>query len=198
MKIFVCVLCLISMLVFPVSAVAILDGDVVDGDVSDPSASSSSDPSDPFDSEVPSDPQAPAQEDDSDLALAAVTDALSGGFYFVADCALGSDVTFYVPVEWAYDRFALDPSGEPVNLSTSTCYAYSPDYPTYTFSCSRFGSFTYRSSNYDTQDLNVRNISDTNISFFDGNGIQLSESELQLLCCILLFVVIGILIFKKG
>lgn len=122
------------------------------------------------------------------VAPYAGSDSLAGGYYFVCDCALGSNVKFYVPLEWAHDVFTLDRSGAPVNLSNTTCNAFCPAFPDYTFSCSRFGTFTYRASNYNTTDLRITNISDTNIEFLEDDTQLPSDSDMLLLIAALIFV----------
>lgn len=112
---------------------------------------------------------------------------LSGGYYFICDCDLGYDLKFYVPVEWAFDAFALNASGVLVNMSTSTCYAYCPEFPEYSVSCSRFSTFTYRSNNIYT-DLNISDISDTNINFLDNEVKKPSDSDMLLVIAGLIFV----------
>lgn len=184
------VLCLL-VLAFPVSATDASGGDV-DGTVSasDPAAATTDTAS----------PEASVEGEEASegIDLLASDGGLAGGYYFVCDCALGYDLMFYVPVEWAYDVFTLDSSGAPVNLSNSTCYAYCPDFPDYTFSCSRFGTFTYRATNYNTTDLAITDISDTNISFFDDSTINLSPVVLQVLSCAFLFVLVGLTVLKRG
>ena len=193
---FLIVFCLA--LVMPVSAADLSGGDLTDGNaaVSDPAGVT--DPTDPTDEPVAQETSQENSEAVAVLAVSSVSDALSGGYYFVCDCALGSDLTFFVPLEWAHDVFTYDSSGAPVNLSNNTCYAYCPDFPDYTFSCSRFGTFTYRASNYNTSDLHITEVTDTNMSFFEGSGTSLSDSDLVMLCCVLIFFVAAILIFKKG
>lgn len=132
-----------------------------------------------------------AENEENISALAADSD-LSGGYYFVCDCDLGYDMKFYVPLEWAHNVFALDGSGAPVNMSTSTCYLYCPAYPDYTFSASRFGTFTYRASNYNTTDLEIRNINDTNITFIEDESNRLSDSEVLLMIACMIFMFGGI------
>lgn len=119
-----------------------------------------------------------------------VDGSLSGGYYFVCSCALGADVKFYVPLEWAHDAFSLDASGAPVNMSTNTCYAYCPDFPDYTFSCSRFNTFTYRADGYNTSDLNISQLTDTNISFMEDESYRLSDSDLLFVIVCLLFLIL--------
>lgn len=119
-----------------------------------------------------------------------VNGGLSGGYYFVCSCALGNDLKFYVPLEWAHDAFSLDDSGAPVNMSNTTCYAYCPDYPDYTFSCSRFNTFTYRSDGYSTSDLNITQVMDSNIFFMEDEGYRLSDSDLLFVIACLLFLIL--------
>lgn len=110
---------------------------------------------------VPSDP---------DVAVYS-SSPVGGGYYFVADCALGKNVKIYVPVDFAVDSFAVDKDGL-VNMTNSTVYAFSQSFPDYNISCSRFGRFTYRRSvggSYQTYDLNISRIVDTNMSFFSSD-----------------------------
>lgn len=170
----------------------------VDGIIIDVDPAETDDSTDPQDSQAAAPDLLADPEGSEDAIVLALSGGLAGGYYFTADCALGSGLTFYVPFEWAYDVFTLDSSGAPVNLSNNTCYAYCPDYPDYTFSCSRFGTFVYRATNYNTTDLVITNITDTNMSFMEGNGVGLSDQEAQLLTNVLIFIVAAILIFKKG
>lgn len=170
---------LMAAMVLPVHAAP--EGGVIDGDVAT-DAAASLDPEAPMES-TPS--SVAVEEEASSLA---VSGTLAGGYYFVADCALGTGVKFYVPLEWAHDVFTLDRSGALVNLSNSTCYAYSPAFPDYTISCSRFGTFTYRASNYNTADLNITNISDTNIELLEDESRLPSDSDVLLLIAALIFV----------
>lgn len=187
---FIYIVLMVFILAVPVSASSTDGGGNEDGTVA-----STVDPA--FDQESP-ETSVPSQEDNSVAPLALADGELAGGFYFVCDCALGSDVKFYVPREWAHDVFTVDSSGALVNLSSSTCYAYCPDYPDYSFSCSRFNSFTYRASGYDTLDLGITDISETNMSLFDSNSFVLSTSELQLLIAVLLIVIAGLLVLRRG
>lgn len=146
------------------------------------------DVSDPDDPAPTLETTAVSEDLETDVSLLAVDGALSGGYYFVCDCALGNDLKFYVPLEWAHDVFTLDRSGALVNLSNSTCYAYCLAYPDYTISCSRFGTFTYRASNYNTTDLQITNISDTNIELLEDESRLPSDSDVLLLIAALIFV----------
>lgn len=100
------------------------------------------------------------------LALPAAAAELQGGYRFTCDCALGSDVEFYIPTTYAAGSLTYDSSGYLVNITASTIYLYSPAYPDYTFSASRFSGFTYRASSYDTRDLNIRNVQTQNVEIF--------------------------------
>lgn len=179
MKNFLLLFILVAALALPVSATS--NEGVVDGNVVSDGAAA-------LDQETPleSTPSPVAVEEEA--TPLAVSGSLAGGYYFVADCALGSDVKFYVPLEWAHDVFTLDRSGAPVNLSNSTCYAFAPAYPDYTIQCSRFGTFTYRATNYNTSDLQITNISDTNIEFLEDETHRLSEYELLLVMACMIFI----------
>lgn len=179
MKNFLFLFLCVAALAFPVYAAP--DGGVVDGNVvSD--GSSALDPEVPLESS-----EAPLAVEEEAVAFA-VSGSLAGGYYMLVDCALGSDVMLYVPLEWATDVFTLDRSGAPVNLSNSTCYAYAPAFPDYTIQCSRFGTFTYRTSNYNTLDLMITEISDTNIRFLDDTASRLSDRDLLVMICGVLFL----------
>lgn len=174
-------------LAIPVNA-ADLNGGVVDDGTAE-----SSDPAAPS-----AEAAAETEESEAGIAALAGSDTLTGGYYFVCDCALGYDLKFYVPTEWACDNFTLDTSGAPVNLSNTTCYAYCPDFPDYTFSCARFAGFTYRSSNYSSVDLNITEISETNINFLEDTPTRLSDWDQNTAICSLLFLVAAILIIKRS
>lgn len=164
------------LLVVPAFATGVSEGDL---DGSDVIAST--------DSEV----LVPAAVEDSEILALSVEGDLLGGYYFVADCALGSDLVFYIPVDFAFDCLTLDSSGNVVNMTNSTVYAYCPSYPSYTISASRFGTFTYRTStsgSYNTYDLAITDISDTNISFLEDTMQRLSDSEILLVIAALIFV----------
>lgn len=179
MKNFLYLLLCVAALALPVSA-APVGGDVNGYVVSDAAAD--------LDPEATMESTAPSVEVEEEASPFAVSGFLAGGYYFVADCALGSDVTFYVPLEWAHDVFTLDRSGAPVNLSTSTCYAFAPAFPDYTIQCSRFGTFTYRATNYNTSDLLITEITDTNIEFLEDETQRPSDSDMLLLIAALVFV----------
>lgn len=170
----------------PVNAVSLEDNLSASADST--TAAAASDPGVSLAQEESTESLVETSENEAGVSALADDSALSGGYYFVADCALGYDLKFYVPIEWVHDAFALDSSGAPMNMSTSTCYAYCPDYPDYTFSCSRFGTFTYRSTNYSTTDLEISEIKETNISFLDDEASRLSASEVLLFIAALIFV----------
>lgn len=179
MKNFLFIILFVAALAVPVHAAP--DEGVIDATVA-------TDPTDSVDPEAPLETTAIPETMEEAAAPFAVSGSLAGGYYFVCDCVLGSDLKFYVPMEWAHDVFTLDRSGALVNLSNTTCNAYCPTYPDYTFSCSRFGTFTYRASNYNTSDLLISNITDTNIEFLEDESRKLSDSDLLLLIAALVFI----------
>lgn len=185
-----------AVLAFPVNATEV-DGGSVDGTaaVSDPTTVTDS--SDSGSETDPSEDPVEAASDPADPVALASDSGLAGGYYFVCDCVLGYDLKFYVPLEWAHDVFTLDSSGAPVNMSTSTCYAYCPDYPDYTFSASRFGKFTYRATNYSTTDLDITKISDNNISFLEDEVKRLSDSEILFVIACMIFVFGGVALLRR-
>ena len=179
MKNFLFLILCVAALAIPVHAVPV-EG-VVDGTLATDAASE-------LDSQTSLESSASPVALEEEASPLAVSGSLAGGYYFVADCALGSAVTFYVPLEWAHDVFTLDRSGAPVNLSNSTCYAFSPAFPDYTIQCSRFGTFTYRATNYNTSDLYITEIIDTNIEFLEDETQRPSDSDMLLLIAALMFV----------
>lgn len=169
----------------------------VDGGLVDDGITESTDSAVPL-AEVGEESSVPSEEVPQDPSAFAGSDPFTGGYWFVCDCALGYDLKFYVPLEWATDQFILDTSGAPVNMSNTTVNAYCPNFPDYTFSCSRFSTFTYRANNYNTSNLNITKISDTNIDFLEDNSIRLSDYDLRILGCSLVLLVAAILIFKRS
>lgn len=178
---FICVCMCLIMLVVPVAAAEVNDDATVD--VTDPS--------------VPSDGSSETEYPEDDPVVYSSGDSLSGGYYFVCDCDLGYDLKFYVPIEWAHDAFALDSSGALVNMSNNTCYAYCPEYPDVTFSCSRFGTFTYRSSNYSTLNLMITDVSETNMVLLDDEGIHLSDSKVLVLIAAMIFLFGAVFLIRR-
>ncbi len=105
----------------------------------------------------------------SSVIFSAMGAELQGGYYITGDSALGSGLTFYVPADHADGSLTYDDSGILFNLTSSSIYLYCPDYPGYTIYASRFSGFQYRpdsGSGYQYQDLNLRNVSDTNVQIF--------------------------------
>lgn len=127
------------------------------------------------------------------LVLPALGAELAGGYYFVADSALGSGLTFYVPSGYAAESFTYDESGYLFNLTSSTIYLYCPDYPDYTISASRFSGFTYRAgSGYTSTDLNLTNVTDTNIQILVSDPVPaIADSTVLLLILVVLIVGVG-------
>ena len=137
---FLLVILVCLFLVIPANAADLSGGDLDASSLSVPDDTVVS--SDSIDKSVAlSDPVVLA-ENEKDVSALTVSDSLTGGYYFVCDCALGSDIKFYVPLEWAHNVFTFNDEGSPVNMSQSTCYAYCPAFPSYTFSCTRFSTFT--------------------------------------------------------
>ena len=118
---------------------------------------------------------------------------LQGGYYFVADSALGTGVKFYVPSDFANGSLTYDSSGCLFNLTASSIYLYCPDHPEYTIYAPRFSVFQYRAgSGYNYADLNITNVTETNLQIYEAApGKSLGSSELMLLIVVLLVVMIG-------
>lgn len=139
------------------------------------------------------------------FALPTSAAELSGGYSFTCDCALGDDITFYVPASYAQGCLTYNESGYLFNISSSTIYLYCPDYPDYTFSASRFAIFQYRtSSDYGTsyQALNIRNVTTSNVEIFSDDPSLLHELDVLtvflVLCDVGTFAVVFLLLLKWG
>lgn len=105
---------------------------------------------------------------------------LSGGYYITGNSALGDDLTFYVPSDYAAGSLTYDSSGNLFNLTSSSIYLYCPDYPDYTIYAPRFSAFQYRSgtgSGYTYVDLNLKNISEGNVEVFEKDPSPLHGAD---------------------
>ena len=139
-----------------------------------------------------------------DAPVLYVSGGIVGGYYFVADCALGNDVKFWIPADFARDSITIDSSGALVNMTNSTIYLM-PDDTTindnYTIQAPRFSSFQYRrdASGYVWSDLDISNISDTNISWLDDTPQAVPTSRyFVLLASILVIGFLFLFVFKRG
>lgn len=145
---------------------------------------------------------APDPVDDAPILYA--SGGIVGGYYFVADCALGQGVKFWVPADFAQGSITMDSSGSLVNMTNSTIYLMPDDSSlnsVYTIQAPRFSSFLYRrdSSGYTWSDLNISNISDTNISWLDDTVQAVpSSSYFVLIASILVIGFLALFAFKRG
>lgn len=133
------------------------------------------------------------------LTVPATAADLQGGYYFVADCSLGTGVKFYVPADYATGSLTYDSSGHLFNLTASSIYLYCPDYPGYTIYAPRFSGFQYRTgSGYDYAALNVANVTETNVQILDADpGKSLVTSEVLMIIVVLLLVLIGCFVILR-
>lgn len=145
-----------------------------------------------------SDALAQAAADSEDSLVAYSSSGISGGYYFVCDCALGSNVKFWVPSDFASGSLALD-NGGIVNMTNNSVYLMPDDssLSSYTIYASRFNHFQYRRSGYDYSDLNIRNISDTNISFLSGTSRAIPEQTLFIVLIAVILLGVLLLAFIK-
>lgn len=139
-----------------------------------------------------------------DVPILYASGGIVGGYYFVADCALGQDVKFWVPADFSQGSITFDSSGGLVNMTNSTIYLM-PDDTTlnssYTIQAPRFSSFLYRrdASGYTWSDLNISNISDTNISWLDDTPQAVPQSSyFVLIASILIIGFLALFAFKRG
>lgn len=139
-----------------------------------------------------------------DVPILYASGGIVGGYYFVADCALGQGVKFWVPADFAQGSITMASSGSLVNMTNSTIYLM-PDDSTlnssYTIQAPRFSSFQYRrdASGYVWSDLNISNISDTNISWLDDTPQAVPQSSyFVLIASILVIGFLALFAFKRG
>lgn len=128
------------------------------------------------------------------LVMPVLAAELSGGYYITGDSALGSDMTFYVPADYAAGSLTYDSSGNLFNLTSGSIYLYSPDHPDYTIYAPRFSAFQYRTdSSYGSSyvALSLKNISDTNVEIFDEDPTLLPHYDVVSIM-ILAVLIIGV------
>lgn len=139
-----------------------------------------------------------------DVPILYASGGIVGGYYFVADCALGQGVKFWVPADFAQGSITMDSSGSLVNMTNSTIYLMPDDSSlnsVYTIQAPRFSSFLYRrdASGYTWSDLNISNISDTNISWLDDTVQAVPPSSyFVLIASILVIGFLALFAFKRG
>ena len=139
-----------------------------------------------------------------DVPVLYASGGIAGGYYFICDCALGNDIKFWIPADFARDSITVDSSGSLVNMTNSTIYLM-PDDTTinanYTIQAPRFSSFQYRrdASGYVWSDLDISNISDTNISWLDDTPQAVPISRyFVLIASILVIGFLFLFVFKRG
>lgn len=112
-----------------------------------------------------------------------------GGYYFVADCALGRNMKFWVPADFASDALASDGNGL-INMTNTNIYIVADDssYSDYIIYAPRFGHFQYRrnSSSSGYQDLAISGVFDSNISFLQDTPHALPGQSVAVLVVVLL------------
>ncbi len=127
--------------------------------------------------------------------VSAASQDISGGYYFVCDCSLGSGIKFWVPADFATDSLALTGTGDLINMTNSTIYLMPDDdaYSAYSISASRFQTFRWRENYGDYQYLNITAITETNLTFLEDtqpavpieNILMLIGAALCILGCVL-------------
>ncbi len=139
-----------------------------------------------------------------DVPVLYASGGIVGGYYFICDCALGNDIKFWVPADFAQGSITLDSSGSLVNMTNSTIYLMPDDSrlnSNYTIQAPRFSSFQYRrdASGYGWSDLDISNISDTNISWLDDTPQAVPQSSyFVLIASILIIGFLALFAFKRG
>lgn len=132
------------------------------------------------------------------LAVPVLGSELAGGYYITGDSALGNGLTFYVPADYAAGSLTYDEDGYLFNVTSSSIYLYCPDYPDYTIYASRFSGFQYRpstsSGSYSYTDLNLTNVTVTNVEILEGSPSLVLGSD-KILIMILAVLIIGVCSF---
>lgn len=131
------------------------------------------------------------------LVVPALGAELAGGYYITGDSALGNDLTFYVPADYASGSLTYDSSGNLFNLTSSNVYLYCPDFPDYTIYAPRFSVFQYRTDGgYGSTyvDLNLSDVSHTNVEILEDSPSMVISSDM-LLMCVLAVLVMGLAVF---
>lgn len=120
---------------------------------------------------------------------------LAGGYYITGDSAMGQDLTFYVPADFASGSLTYDSSGNLFNLTNSSIYLYCPDYPEYTIYAARFSGFQYRQSSgagYQYKDLKLRNVSAANVEILEDSPTRtFSDNTLLYVILVVLIIFVG-------
>lgn len=138
---------------------------------------------------------------DGAVSSAALTGSISGGYYFVCDCALGKNLKFWIPSDFASGSLAFD-GNNLINMTNSSIYLLPDNLSAsgYSIYAPRFGHFQYRStSSYsDYYDLNITAVTDTNISFLQDTLPVVSENTWRILILsILVFLICVFMIFRR-
>lgn len=143
-------------------------------------------------SQAVSDAMAASAASEEPSPLAAVS-GVSGGYYFVADCALGSSVKFWVPADFASGSIAFD-GNNLINMTNSSIYLL-PDsgLASYTIYAPRFSHFQYRRDNTSGySDLSIRSVSDSNIDFLEDTPQAVPDAVFWMV--LISVVILGFLI----
>lgn len=117
---------------------------------------------------------------------------LAGGYYIVGDSAIGNGLTFYIPSDYAAGCLTYDSSGCLFNLTSSSIYLYCVEHPDYVIYAKRFSGFQYSTGgNYTYVDLNLRNVTDTNVEILVESP-RMAFRDSDLLIMILSVCLIGV------
>lgn len=130
------------------------------------------------------------------LAVPVLGADLAGGYYITGDSAIGNDLTFYVPADYAAGSLTYDSSGNLFNLTSSSIYLYCPDHPDYTIYAPRFSGFQYRPSSgsgYTYQDLYLKNVSSSNVEILEESPSRsFSDNTLLYVILVVLIIFVGV------
>ncbi len=108
------------------------------------------------------------------------------------DCYVSGlgDVRLYFPVNRQYDTFAVDTSGNLINVTDSTIYGYVVSSGPYRVRFDSFSGASYRllDSSNSWRDTTVSDITDSTISILDESNLSPLLPDTQVLVCLILFL----------
>ncbi len=135
------------------------------------------------------------------VVLPAAGAELAGGYYITGDSALGNGLTFYIQSDYANGSLTYDSAGNLFNLTSASVYLYCTQYPDYQIYAPRFDVFQYRegTSGYTYEDLNLHNVTASNVIIYDEDPPILPDSNRTLVMILVVMMILGaiLVIFRR-